>query len=181
VKHLGRSRAEDPGRFVLDIGLVPVDRPAALLRQLGQYLAVHDRIGAALIRHPTLDGDVFGEAHRPRSKRHRDQWFGQCGHELFQRDRRRPDHRRPHVGHQGGKTRVVERLPRAMEVVGAAQVMDRSGRKIGLDQLDPPPVDDLVICRGRDGHGPTEVMRDAETHGADSASRPWSERLMGGH
>ena len=46
----------------------------------------------------------------------------------------------------------------------AALVVDRRRRHPGLDQLDPPTVDDLVIRRGRDRHGPAEVMSDPETH-----------------
>ena len=49
-------------------------------------------------------------------------------------------------------------------------MVDRRRRHAGLDQLDPPAVHDLVVGRGRDGHGPAEVMGDAETHATDCAS-----------
>ena len=82
-----------------------------------------------------------------------------------------PDHRRPHLRHQRREGVVVERLCRPVEEVGAALVVDRRRRQTGLDQLDPPTVHDLVVRRGRDGHGPAEVMGDAEAHATDSAQR----------
>lgn len=46
------SVAEDVRRFVLDgLGAVEVDIPAAGVCELGQHLAVHDGVGAALIWH----------------------------------------------------------------------------------------------------------------------------------
>ena len=64
--------------------------------------------------------------------------------------------RRPHVRHQRRERGVVEGLPRPVEEVWAALVVDRRGRQAGLDQLDPPSVHDLVVGRGGDGHGPAE-------------------------
>jgi hypothetical protein len=46
----------------------------------------------------------------------------------------------------------------------------RRGRHSGLDKLDPPTVPDPGVSRDRDGHGPAEVMRDAETHAGDHLS-----------
>jgi hypothetical protein len=54
--------------------------------------------------------------------------------------------------------------------VWAACVVDRCRRHTGLDQLDPPTIHDGVVRRRSDGHGPAEVMGDAETHATNSAS-----------
>ena len=70
-----------------------------------------------------------------------------------------------------------------MEVVWAALVVDRCYRHTGFDQLDPPTVHDLVVRRGGNGHGPAEVMGDAETHATDSGrakSRRAPVRPLGG-
>ena len=60
--------------------------------------------------------------------------------------------------HRGGV--VVERF---------AFVVDWCSRHAGLDELDPPAVDDLVVGRRRHRHGPAEMMGDAQTHATDSA------------
>ena len=56
-----------------------------------------------------------------------------------------------------------------MEKVWAALVMDRRRRQVRPDQLDAAAVDDLVAAGCRDGDSPTEVVGDAEAHGADYA------------
>ncbi|MFN2506776.1 MAG: hypothetical protein ABR540_21615 [Acidimicrobiales bacterium] len=48
--------------------------------------------------------------------------------------------------------------------------MDRRRRHAGFDQLDPPTVHDLVVGRGRDCHGPAEMMGNAQAHAIDCAS-----------
>ena len=97
--------------------------------------------------------------------RHRGGQLVECG-------RRRPHHRRAHVGDQVAERVVVERLARAVEEMRAALVMDRRRRKARLDQLDPPTVDDRVVGRGRDRDRPAEVMGDPETHTGILPSRP---------
>ena len=56
------SSARSPslrGRSGLHVlGVVEVDVPAAGACEFGQHLAVHDGVGAALVRHATLHGDV---------------------------------------------------------------------------------------------------------------------------
>ena len=128
--------------------------------RLGQHLAVHDGVGAGLVGHATLHGDVLGEVERPGSERHRDDRCGHRGGEFVQCSRRRAHRRRPHLRDQRRRGIVVERL---------AFVVDRRGRHAGFDQLDPPAVHDLVVGRRGDGHGPAEVMRDPQTHAEDYA------------
>jgi hypothetical protein len=60
---------------------------------------------------------------------------------------------------------VIDSLTRAVQGMCTPLVMDGRRRKTRLDQLDPSTVDDNVVGGGRDGHGPTEVVRDPETHG----------------
>ena len=108
---------------------------------------------------------------------------GDAARELVQCCRRCPDHRRSHLRHQRRESVVVERLRRPVKEVWTALVVDRRRRHTGLDQLDPPTVHDLVVRRGRDGHGPAEVMGDAEAHATDSArakSRRAPVRPLGG-
>ncbi len=162
VQHLVGPLAEDAGRPALDVlGVEEVDLPAALACEIGQHPAVHDRVGACLVRHAPLHGDVVGEVRRPGAQRHRHDRLGQRRRELVQRRRRRTHRRRSHLRdqHRGGG--VVE---------GLALVVDRRGRHAGLDQLDPPAVHDPVVGRSRDGHGPAEVMGDAQAHAAESAA-----------
>src|SRR5690606_9387276 len=60
-----------------------------------------------------------------------------------------------------------------------ALVVDRRRAHAGLHQLEPPPVDHLVIPVHRHGDGPPEVVRDPHSHGpdhgADGAWRAWNQ------
>jgi len=56
--------------------------------------------------------------------------------------------------------------------VRATLVMNRCGRYLRFDQLDPPTVHDLVLRRRSDGHRPAVVMRDAKTHSPESPICP---------
>ncbi len=46
-------------------------------------------------------------------------------------------------------------------------MVDRCRRHARLDQLDPPPVDDLVAGRRGDRHGPAEMVSNAQTHAVE--------------
>ena len=46
--------------------VVEVDLPATGVCELGEHLAVHDRVGPGLVRRATLDGDVVGEVRAAR-------------------------------------------------------------------------------------------------------------------
>ena len=83
----------------------PPSRGACLF---GEYLAVHDRVGVALVRRAPLDGDVCGEVERPGSERHRHDGCGQCGCELVERIGRRAHRRRPHLRDQRRGRDVVQ-------------------------------------------------------------------------
>ena len=170
VKHLVPSLTQDANRFGFDVlGVEEVDVPAAVACEFSEHFAVHDGVGAALIWHATLDGDVLGEVGGPGSERHRDDRFGQRRRELVKRCGGRPDHRRPHVRHQLRKSVIVETFTRPVEEVWAALVVDWRSRQAGLDQFNPPSIHHLVVGRGRDGHSPAEVMGDSETHATDCA------------
>jgi hypothetical protein len=41
---------------------VEVDVPATIVCELGEHLAVHDGVGAGLVRRAALEGDVVGES-----------------------------------------------------------------------------------------------------------------------
>ena len=97
---------------------------------------------------------------------------GKAPLELAECRRRCSDHRRSHLRHQRRESVVVERLPRSVKKVRAALVVDRCRRHSGLDQLDPPTIHDPEVRRGCDGHGPAEMMRDAQTHAFDLATCP---------
>ena len=172
------SSARSPrmrGRRVLDVlGVVEVDVPAAVACQLGEHLAVHDGVGSALVRHTTLDGDVRRGSRRAR--------LGATSRRSVPAPRPRarpvpptspgpPTLARPPPAPRARRRRVA---PRPVEQVWAALVVDRRRRQARFDQLDPPAVDDLVIRRGRDGHGPAEVMGDAETHADPDPRTPGS-------
>ena len=60
-----RLLAQETDGLLLDILAVEMHRPAAPSSELGQHLAVHDRVGAALIWHSTLDGYVLGKVGGP--------------------------------------------------------------------------------------------------------------------
>ena len=77
--------AEDDEGLALNIrGVIEVDGPAARARELGQHLAVHDGVGAALVGRTASEGDVRGEVEWPGTQRHRHDRFGQCGREPAQ-------------------------------------------------------------------------------------------------
>ena len=61
-----RQLAGRSGLHVL--GVVEVDLPAAGPCLFGEHLAVHDRVGVALVRRAPLDGDVRGKVERPGSE-----------------------------------------------------------------------------------------------------------------
>ena len=64
-----RPLTKDPDRFILNtLGVVEVDVPTEVPSQFGQHLAVHDRVGSALIRDATLDGDLLGKVPWPGSQ-----------------------------------------------------------------------------------------------------------------
>lgn len=76
---------------------------------------------------------------------------------------------RSHLADQRRKCVVVEWLVGPVKKVGAATVMDRRDRQTRRNQVDPAPIDDLVVVRGCDDHGPAEVMGDTHMHPTDSA------------
>jgi hypothetical protein len=47
------------------LGVIEMDVPAARVGELGELLAVHDRVGPGLVGRTTLDGDLAGEVGRP--------------------------------------------------------------------------------------------------------------------
>src|SRR2546426_8243651 len=49
------------------VGVIEVDFPTTSECELGERLAIHDGVGAGLIRRATLDGNVIREVGRPRS------------------------------------------------------------------------------------------------------------------
>ena len=57
--------------------VVEVDLPVTSMRDIGEYVAIDDGVGASLIWHPTLDGDVVGEVRRSDSQRDRHDRLGQ--------------------------------------------------------------------------------------------------------
>jgi hypothetical protein len=171
VEYLVRTRPQDTSRFSLDVlGVVDVDAPAASAPDLGQRLAIHDRVGSAFVGRAALDCDRLWKVGRPGPNRHRDDRSGKRGRKFVERRRRRAFDRRSYVGHQRRERIVVEGLCRAVEEMGSAHVMDRCRGQAGFDQLDPPTVNDLVISRRGHNDGPAEVVGDAESHANDSAS-----------
>ena len=135
--------------------VVEVDFPVTSVRELGEHLAIHDRVGAGLIWRATLDGDVVGEVRRPGSERDRDDRRGQRGCDLVERSRRRPNDRRSHL---------CDQRSRGGDIETPTLVVNRCRRHAGFDQLDPPAVHDLVVSRRRHGNGPAEMIGDAQTH-----------------
>src|SRR5580700_10297703 len=53
-----------------------------------------------------------------------------------------------------------------MKRIGASLVMDGRGRQSWFDELDSSSIDDLVVRRSGNDHGPAEVVGDAEAHAA---------------
>ena len=50
------------------VGVIEVDFPTTSECDLGERLAIHDGVGAGLIRSATLDDNVIGKVGRPRSE-----------------------------------------------------------------------------------------------------------------
>ena len=98
-----------------------------------------------------------GKSERPGPERDRDDRPGQRGGEFVERHRRRPGNRRPHLGDQ----RAVPATSRR-----AALVVNRRRRDAGFDQLDPPPVHDLVVRRRRHRDRPPEMVGNPHPHAA---------------
>jgi len=172
VQHLVRPLAQDASRLGLDVaGVEEVDVPTSVVGEVGQHLAVHDGVGAALVGTCRCTAMVSGKsAGQARSDSERI-GSGNAAASSSSAADVRPDRRRAHVGHQRGERDVVEGVRAPVEQVRATLMVDRRGRQIRLEQLDPPTVDDCVVRRRRDGHGPAEVMGDPKTHATDSASQ----------
>ena len=61
--------SQQPDRLIYHgLSVIEVDFPATSVGDLGECLAIHDGVGAGLIRRATLDGNVLGELGRPRSQ-----------------------------------------------------------------------------------------------------------------
>ena len=72
AEHLIGPGTENAGRLGLYcLGVVEMNVPAAGSGTFSQDLAVHDRVGAALIRCAALHDDVVGEVERPGPQRYR--------------------------------------------------------------------------------------------------------------
>ena len=66
------------------LGVIQMDFPATTVRELGELLAIHDRVSPGLIGRATLDGDVVREVKRSGPKRDRQNRRGQRGCELIE-------------------------------------------------------------------------------------------------
>jgi len=106
------------------------------MREVGEYLAIHDGVGAGLVRRAKLNGDVIGEVGRPGSQRDRYNGFRQCSGNVVECGRRGTKNRGAHLRHQ---------LSHAGDVEAVAVVVNRGSRHTGLDELDSSTVDDLVV------------------------------------
>lgn len=53
-----------------------------------------------------------------------------------------------------------------MKGMWATLVVDGGGRQSWFDQLDSSSIDNVVVCRSRNDHGPAEMVGDTETHAA---------------
>jgi hypothetical protein len=135
--------------------VIPVDLPATSVGELGELLAVHDRVGSGLVGWATLDGDVLGEVQRPGPQRDRVDRHEQRGCELVKRSRRRPPDRCSHLRHQSGSSGHIQ---------ASALIVDGSRRHAGFDQLDPSTVHHRMAPRRRDRYGPAEMIRNAQVH-----------------
>ena len=108
---------------------------AASMGEFVEHLAIHDGIGAGLVRHAHLDGDVVGKVRRPRTQRDRLDRLRQRGGEVIEFDCRRASHRRPHLG---------DECSHPSDVKTATVVVNRSGGHPGLDEFDASTIDDNV-------------------------------------
>ena len=138
-------------------GVIEVDGPAARACELGQHLAVHDGVGAALVGRTALEGDVRGEVGRPGTQRHRHDRFGQLRRRAGPAKPTPPEPPTP-------RTFATSAAMAASSSSLPSLVVDRRGRHAGFDQLDPPAVHDPVVGRCRDRHCPAEVMSYAQPH-----------------
>jgi hypothetical protein len=135
--------------------VIPVDLPATSVGELGELLAVHDRVGPGLVGWATLDGDVLGEVKGPGPQRNRVDRHEQRGRELVKRSRRHPPDRCSHLRDQSGSGGHIQ---------ASALIVDGSRRHAGFDQLDPPTVHHRMVPRRRDRYGPAEMIRNAQVH-----------------
>jgi hypothetical protein len=165
AEHLVGARAQDLRRVGLDaLGVVEMNIPPERATRLGEHLAVHDGVGAALVGRATLNGDRLGKVGRPRPNRYRDDRLRKRGGKLVERGRCCAYDRRSHFIHQFLQRIVVEGLCRTVHEVRPADVMDRGRGQVGVEQLDPSTVDHLVICGSGHDDGPAEVVSNADAH-----------------
>jgi hypothetical protein len=128
---------QDPNRLRFDLlGGVEVDFPIPRMGEVGEYLAIHDGVGAGFIRRAKLNGYVIGEIRRPGSQRYRDDGFGQYGGNVVERGRCRAKNRGPHLGDERSHAGDVETV---------AVIVNRGRRHAGLYELDPSTVNNLVV------------------------------------
>ncbi len=73
------------------------------------------------------------------------------------------------AGSDNGCSHLRDELRGARDIETVAVVVHRRGGDARFDQLDPPPIHDLVVSVRRHGNGPAEVIRDAQTHVAAEA------------
>src|SRR5664279_2769226 len=72
VEHLVGPLPQERRGVALDVlGVEQVNLPAAVACEVGEDLAVHHRVGVALIRDAALGGDVVGKVGGPRPQRDR--------------------------------------------------------------------------------------------------------------
>ena len=156
LKDLVGARTEHADRLTHDmLRVIGVDVPATSVCELGEHLAIHDRVGAGLVRGATLDGDVIREPGGPHSERDRHDRRGQRTRDLVERSRRRPYDRRAHLRYQRRRRSDIEAL---------ALIVNRCRGCAGLDQLDPPTVHDLMVRRRRHSYGPPEMIGNTHAH-----------------
>jgi len=162
VKNLVCSVGQNRDRFRLNtFRVVQVDLPAPCTREVGEYLAIHDSVGAGLVRNAHLDGDVVGKIRGPDSHRDRLHRLRQRRGKAIQCGRSRASNRSPHLG---------DERTHARDVVMAAVIVNRCGRHSRLDEFDASTVDDPMVGGSRNDNSPTEMIGDANAHRADYSS-----------